>query len=225
MQSLQHDDEPGGDAPAGPRHARQSGQPAAAAGDFSRPACARDPRAIGNGERSLDLLRWGFPPPPNLGSRPVTNVRNTASSYWRPWLAQGFRCLVPATSFCEYTDSLPKVPHWFALDDSRPLFAFAGIWRPWTGERKKETREHLLYAILTTAANDVVRPIHAKAMPVILTRENWDSWLDGESEQALSLARPLANEAIRIVATGKREDVRNRDTKGRCGGGCISANG
>jgi putative SOS response-associated peptidase YedK len=164
-------------------------------------------RRDGNGERSLDLLRWGFPPPPATGGRPVTNVRNTASSYWRPWLAAGFRCLVPATSFCEYTDSLPKVPHWFALDDSRPLFAFAGIWRPWTGERKKETREHLLYAILTTAANDVVRPVHAKAMPVILTSETWDTWLDGETEQALSLARPLANEALKVVATGKREDV------------------
>jgi putative SOS response-associated peptidase YedK len=159
------------------------------------------------GERSLDLLRWGFPPPPKLGNRPVTNVRNIASGYWQPWLAQGYRCLVPATSFCEYTDSLPKVPHWFALDASRPLFAFAGIWRPWAGERKKETREHLLFAILTTSANDVVRPVHAKAMPVILTSEHWDSWLDGETQQALTLARPLANEALKIVATGQREDA------------------
>jgi putative SOS response-associated peptidase YedK len=164
-------------------------------------------RRDGQGERSLELLRWGFPPPPKLGNRPVTNVRNTASGYWLPWLARGYRCLVPATSFCEYTDSLPKVPHWFALDASRPLFAFAGIWRPWTGERKKETREHLLFAILTTAANDVVRPVHAKAMPVILTSDHWDSWLDGESEQALALARPLANDALKIVATGQREDA------------------
>ena len=164
-------------------------------------------RRDGQGERSLDLLRWGFPPPPNLGNRPVANVRNLASSYWRPWLTRGYRCLVPATSFCEYTDSLPKVPHWFALDASRPLFAFAGIWRPWTGERKKETREHLLFAILTTSANDVVRPVHAKAMPVILTSEHWDSWLDGETEQALTLARPLANDALTVVATGQREDA------------------
>jgi putative SOS response-associated peptidase YedK len=26
--------------------------------------------------------------------------------------------------------SRPKVTHWFALDECRPLFAFAGIWRP-----------------------------------------------------------------------------------------------
>jgi putative SOS response-associated peptidase YedK len=158
------------------------------------------------GERSLDQLRWGFPPPPDLGNRPVTNVRNLSSAYWRPWLARGFRCLVPANSFCEYTDTQPKVPHWFALSESRPLFAFAGIWRPWTGERKKEKREHLLYAILTTAANDIVRRVHAKAMPVILTSEVWDTWLDGKTEQAKALVRPLANEALRVVATGERED-------------------
>jgi len=72
-----------------------------------------------NGGRTMLNMRWGFPPPPNLGNRPVTNIRNTASPYWRGWLKPEFRCLVPATSFCEYTDSLPKVPHWFALRRER----------------------------------------------------------------------------------------------------------
>jgi putative SOS response-associated peptidase YedK len=159
-----------------------------------------------DGNRTLDRLRWGFPPPPNLGTRPVTNVRNTASPYWLGWLKPGFRCLVPATSFCEYTDAQPKVPHWFALDDSRPLFAFAGIWRPWSGTRKGETGEHLLFAFLTTEANELVRPIHAKAMPVILTGEDFDLWLEGETGQALKLARPLPVGGLKIVAKGKRED-------------------
>jgi putative SOS response-associated peptidase YedK len=33
------------------------------------------------GERVMEAMRWGFPPPPNLGTRPVTNIRNLASSY------------------------------------------------------------------------------------------------------------------------------------------------
>jgi putative SOS response-associated peptidase YedK len=107
-------------------------------------------RTARDGAREMILMRWGFPPPPNLGTRPVTNVRNTKSPYWRNWLKPEFRCLVPATSFCEWTDSRPKVPHWFALGDDRPLFAFAGLWRPWTGIRKDEHGEHLLYAFLTT---------------------------------------------------------------------------
>jgi putative SOS response-associated peptidase YedK len=151
------------------------------------------------------LRRWAFRP--KLGTRPVTNVRNTASSYWRSWLRPEFRCLVPATSFCEYTDSQPKVPHWFALGPYRPLFAFAGIWRPWTGARKGETREHQLFAFLTTEPNDVVRPVHSKAMPVILTGEECDMWLEAPVPIALELQRPLPAERLEIVATGRRQDA------------------
>jgi putative SOS response-associated peptidase YedK len=115
--------------------------------------------------------------------------------------------LVPATSFCEWTDSRPKVTHRFALDENRPLFAFAGIWRLWTGERKGETGEHRLFSFLTTESNDVVRPIHAKAMPVLLTTEHeWDAWLKGPVNEAIALQRPLPNELLRIVATGEKSD-------------------
>lgn len=91
----------------------------------------------------------------------------------------GFGCctparrLVPATAFCEYASGKPAVPHWFALSEDRPLFAFAGLWRPRTGTRgtKAEPVEgrHELFAFLTCAPNAVVAPIHRKAMPVILT--------------------------------------------------------
>ena len=163
-------------------------------------------RTAPEGEREMIMMRWGFPPPPNLATRPVTNVRNVKSPYWRGWLKAEFRCLVPASSFCEYTDSQPKIPHWFALDESRPLFAFAGIWRPWTGERKKEHGEHLLYSFLTTEANEVVRPVHGKAMPVLLTAETWNQWLTAPVEDALSLQRPLPADQMRIVATGEKSD-------------------
>jgi putative SOS response-associated peptidase YedK len=158
------------------------------------------------GSRHLAKMRWGFPPPPK-GSRPVTNIRNTDSPYWRNWLKPEFRCLVPATSFCEWTDMRPKVPHWFALQVERPVFAFAGLWRPWRGERKGQSGEHLLYAFLTTEANDLVRPIHAKAMPVILPDEEaWDRWLTGSVEEALKLQSPLAPMQLAIVARGEVED-------------------
>jgi putative SOS response-associated peptidase YedK len=163
---------------------------------------------------ALEMMRWGFPPLPNLGNRPVTNVRNARnakSSYWRAWLKPEYRCLVPATSFCEWTDSVPKVTHWFALGEDRPLFAFAGIWRPWTGARGPKSNpvdgEHLLYSILTTEANSVVRPIHAKAMPVILTTpEQCDRWLTAGVDVALAMQRPLPADGLRIVARGEKED-------------------
>jgi putative SOS response-associated peptidase YedK len=174
--------------------------------DYMAPVVRRD----ADGERAIEMMRWGFPPPPNLGHYPVTNVRNLASSYWRGWLKTEWRCLVPATSFSEYTDSQPKIVHWFALDDSRPLFAFAGIWRPWTGTRGTKanpvTGEHLLFSFLTTEPNDVVRPIHAKAMPVILTGEDCDAWLEGETADVLALQRPLPADRLKMVARGEKQD-------------------
>jgi putative SOS response-associated peptidase YedK len=165
----------------------------------------------GDDGRELQMMRWGFPPPPNLGNRPVTNVRNVKSPYWRGWLKPQFRCLVPATSFCEWTDKPPKLTHWFALDDSRPLFAFAGIWRPWTGMRGTKAApvegEHLLYSFLTCEANAAVKPIHAKAMPVILTTpEECQTWLSAPVEEALTLQRCLPDHALQIVAQGEKTD-------------------
>ncbi|MBE7211015.1 MAG: SOS response-associated peptidase family protein, partial [Gluconacetobacter diazotrophicus] len=101
------------------------------------------------GGRTLSLLRWGFPSPPNVpGNRPVTNIRNPSSAFWRPWLKTAQRCLVPASSFCEYLPGKPAVPHWFALGNDRPPFAFAGLWRPWSGTRGRQEGEHELFAFL-----------------------------------------------------------------------------
>jgi putative SOS response-associated peptidase YedK len=151
------------------------------------------------------MMRWGFPPPPSRGKAPVTNVRNMNSPYWRGWLKAEWRCLLPATSFCEWTDRRPKIPHWFALAESRPLFAFAGIWRPWTGERKGETGKHRLFAFLTTESNETVRPVHSKAMPVLLTGEDeWTIWLSSPEHEALALQRPLPGDSLRLVAAGEK---------------------
>jgi putative SOS response-associated peptidase YedK len=107
--------------------------------------------------------------------------------------------------------SQPKVPHWFAPDDDRPLFAFAGIWRPWTGARGTKAApiegEHLLFSFLTTDANDVVRSIHAKAMLVILTEpREFEAWLAAPVGDALRLQRPSPNDRLKIVATGLKAD-------------------
>jgi putative SOS response-associated peptidase YedK len=132
------------------------------------------------------------------------------SPYWRGWLKPEWRCVVPATSFSEYADTKPKkTPVWFALDESRPLFCFAGIWRPWTGVRKKAEgeQEHRLFSFLTTEANGVVAPIHPKAMPVILTTpDEIDTWLTAPTEVALQLQRPLPDDTLQIVARGERKD-------------------
>jgi putative SOS response-associated peptidase YedK len=85
--------------------------------------------------REMVLMRWGMPPPPRTDGSPVTN---TSSPHWRMWLKPESRCLVPANSFAEYApDPSPETKKdvvWFALNEDRPLFAFAGIWTEYRAE-------------------------------------------------------------------------------------------
>lgn len=109
------------------------------------------------------------------------------------------RCVVPATSFSEYGQQPDPVTnrrplHWFALNEEKPLFWFAGVWTTWYGLRKKkEGPVHAdIFAFLTTDANGVVAPIHPKAMPVILrTTDEIDIWIDAPVEEALKLQGSL----------------------------------
>ena len=138
----------------------------------------------------------------------VTNIRNTSSKHWKRWLGVENRCVVPFTSFSEFNKA-EGGDIWFALDDSRPLAVFAGIWTNWTSVRKVKEGETTndLFGFLTTEPNDVVAPIHAKAMPVILTKpDEIEAWLTAPAEEALKLQRPLPAGALKIVARGEKYD-------------------
>lgn len=163
-------------------------------------------RPLLDGKLELAMARWGFPPIPGQKS-PITNIRNLKARWWsdanREWLTEpAYRCLVPFTAFAEPVMN----SKWFVVPDAE-VACFAGIWRPWRGERLaeqpgqkrrvREVRDWELFAFLTTEANDVVRPVHEKAMPVILVEpEQQRAWLKGDD--ALRMQRPLRNEQLRI---------------------------
>ena len=165
-----------------------------------------------DGERELVVARWGMPGSPQAGAPLVLNLRNPASAYWRRWLGPANRCLAPVNAFCEYADTRPrKTPVWFARDETRPLFAFAGVWARWRGVRGPKSApvegEHELFAFLTTEANATVAPVHPKAMPVVLSDpEAFEFWLKADATDALALQTPAPDDALRVVARGKRED-------------------
>lgn len=148
------------------------------------------------GVRSLETMTWGWPNP--RGGKAVANVRNYESRFWRSALNNPERrCLVPFTQFQEWT-AVPdhitgkKRAHWFSVP-SRPIAAFAGIWRP--------SKEGVIFAFLTTGydgdpANHVVGAIHPKAIPVVLHDEDYDRWLEAPVEEALTLATPFPSQLM-----------------------------
>jgi putative SOS response-associated peptidase YedK len=53
----------------------------------------------------------------------------------------------------------------------------------------------------------VVKPIHLKAMPVLLTTpDEQDAWLSAPFEDALKLQRPLPDAALRMVVLVEKAD-------------------
>jgi putative SOS response-associated peptidase YedK len=154
----------------------------------------------------VDAMGWGFPPPKGKdGKTPsyyVTNVRNIASPYWRPWLKTEHRCLVPATAFAEYGPETPKREYWFARRDGGIIW-FAGIWRVWEGDRGPKSKPvagpHHIFSFLTCEPNSIVAPIHPKAMPVILSGEQCTTWLTAPPEEALKLQCALPDDQLMVV--------------------------
>jgi putative SOS response-associated peptidase YedK len=112
------------------------------------------------------------------------------------------RCLVLADGFYEWqkAGTKHKQPYYFRLRDGG-LFAFAGLWERW--ERERELVESC--AIVTTGANELMKPIHDR-MPVILPKAEYEHWLDPTAKdlpKLQGLLRPYPSEALAAYPVDK----------------------
>ena len=139
--------------------------------------------------RGLDIMSWDV-----LGGGaawPMTNVRNLALPQWRRLAEKPEnRCLVPLTEFCEWTPHAHdlgdgkkpvKGEMWFQVTD-QPLFAVAGFWQ--------QTAKGAGFTMVTCDPNELVAPIHPKAMITILHPDDHERWLRGNYDDVVALQQP-----------------------------------
>lgn len=168
--------------------------------------------------RRIRLMRWGLVPPwtkagPDgapVSGAPLINARAdkiTTSPAFRA-SAEHRRCLVPMDGFYEWRAEPAGAPAgrrarktpFYIHGDGATLFA-AGLWSVWRGDRSSGPLCSV--AIITTAAVGELTTIHDR-MPLLLTENDWDSWLDPDAPIDTSLlARPpdVGGIALREVST------------------------
>jgi len=183
----------------------------------------------GHEGREMVSLRWGLIPSWSrdaaIGDRLANARAETAAE--KPSFRQALRqrrCLIPADGFYEWKKSGGrKEPYYVRLRDGG-LFAFAGLWERWRGDEADPLET---CSILTTDANDLLRPIHDR-MPVILDPADYGPWLDPDlhnPEVVQALLRPFPAERMvaypvsRLVNDPGRDDRRctepEREAAGR----------
>jgi putative SOS response-associated peptidase YedK len=113
--------------------------------------------------------------------------------------------VIPVDGFYEWHgEKGARVPHWFhpAAEKKAPML-LAGLYH--------EGENGFDFAILTTAANAVVRPVHDR-MPVVIDKGQLDTWLRGETSEAVPLLAPAPDallvdtEVSKYVNAAKNDD-------------------
>jgi putative SOS response-associated peptidase YedK len=159
--------------------------------------------------RELRPLRWGLVPSwakdPKVGSRMI-NAR-VETVHEKPAYRRAFarrRCLLPADGFYEWQpikNDKPgrtrKQPYFIHPADSQ-VMALAGLYEYWrnTGIKNDDDPAAWLVtcAIITTEATDAAGRIHPR-MPLALTPDHYDAWLDPHHEDADALRALLTQPA------------------------------
>ena len=98
------------------------------------------------------------------------------------------RCIIPADGFYEWKtiDGKAKQPFYIYPRDPEAVFAFAGLWELWeTADGSMES-----CTIITTEPNALMAEIHTR-MPVLLSTQDFEEWLDPSNQDTASLLRFL----------------------------------
>lgn len=146
-----------------------------------------------DGKHEFALVRWGLLPSWVKDPRTFSLLINARgeSVLDKPAFRAAMRrrrCLIPTDGFFEWKrEGDSKRPYYIRAKTGKPM-AFAGLWETWTGPNGEELETA---AIITTTANRQLAPIHDR-MPVIVSPEAFDFWLDSTKVDAQTAAALIA---------------------------------
>lgn len=168
--------------------------------------------------RDLSLMRWGLIPSWSKDASGAAKMINARSetAHLLPAFREAMRLrrsLIPADGFYEWARrGTGKQPFCFEVNNGE-LFAFAGLWEGWRDPGGQWIRS---CSILTTTPNALTSRVHDR-MPVILSKGDYDVWLDpGMSNIAVlsNLLKPYEARLMRSYAVSPRiNTVANDDAE------------
>ncbi|GGN80145.1 DUF159 family protein [Streptomyces albiflavescens] len=169
----------------------------------------RDKREAAAVRRELRPLRWGLVPSwakdVKIGSRMI-NAR-VESVDEKPAFRRAFvkrRCLLPADGFYEWqqikaeeSGKTRKQPY-FIRPEGGEVMALAGLYEYWRDPAVKQDDDSAAWlmtcTIITTEATDAAGRVHPR-MPLALTPEHYDAWLDPHHQDIEDLRALLTEPA------------------------------
>jgi len=176
------------------------------------------PVVVRHSPTAIALMRWGLLPFWAKDEKMAYKTFNARAetvaekpSYRQALKEQ--RCLIPASGFYEWKKTGEgKQPCWIFLKE-QPILSFAGPYSQW---RDPEGTVIGTYTIITTEPNTLMAPIHNR-MPVILTKEGEEEWLnpdETETERLTKLLIPYDDRAMDCYPVSTAvNSARGEDTK------------
>jgi putative SOS response-associated peptidase YedK len=153
-----------------------------------------------DGERQLELMRWGF----KLPDRLLFNARSEGietAKFWRDAFLKD-RVIVPADAIFEWKEmpkGQKKPKYEFTLTGREP-FGMDGVWKFWKNPKTEQWER--TFAVITGEPNEIMAPIHDR-MTTFVEPRDYGQYLETSQRPPIHLLRILPSDEMRASLVEK----------------------
>ena len=153
----------------------------------------------GDGERRVEMMRWGF----KLPDRLLFNARSEGiaqANFWKDAFLTG-RGIAPGDAIFEWK-KMPegqKKPKYEITIPGQEPFGMAAVWKLWKNPKTEQWER--TFAILTGEPNELVAPIHPR-MTTFVEPRDYDEYLLKSERPPVHLLRILPADRMRLKLVG-----------------------